>query len=173
VTARRRAVARSHGLAAAEAVADKFVSVLGPQLSGKTVAGYWPMGDELDPRPLLAALDNPLALPVVAGDALQFRAWTLGDPLEPGAHGTQHPGAGKTIVPDVVIAPLVAFDRRGHRLGRGGGFYDRAIARLRTHGLPLVVGVAFDAQEVDAIPVEPSDQHLDWIVTESRAIKTP
>jgi 5-formyltetrahydrofolate cyclo-ligase len=91
VTARRRAVARSHGLAAAEAVADKFLSVLGTQIAGKTVAGYWPMGDELDPRPLMAALANPLALPVVAGDALQFRAWTLGDPLEPGAHGTQHP----------------------------------------------------------------------------------
>ena len=172
-TARRRAVARSHGLAAAEAVADKFLSVLGTQLAGKTVGGYWPMGDELDPRPLLAALDNPLALPVVVADALQFRAWTLGDPLESGAHGTRHPAAGKNVVPDVVIAPLVAFDRRGHRLGRGGGFYDRAIARLRAHGLPLVVGVAFDAQEVDAIPVEPSDQHLDWIVTETRAIKTP
>jgi 5-formyltetrahydrofolate cyclo-ligase len=149
------------------------LSVLGSQIAGKIVAGYWPMGDELDPRPLRAALANPLALPIVAGDALQFRAWTLGDPLEAGAHGTQHPATGKTVVPDVVIAPLVAFDRRGHRLGRGGGFYDRAIARLRAHGLPLVVGVAFDAQEVDAIPVDPSDQHLDWIVTETRAIKAP
>jgi 5-formyltetrahydrofolate cyclo-ligase len=173
VMARRRAVARSHGLAAAEAVADKFLSVLGMQIAGKTVAGYWPMGDELDPRPLMAALANPLALPVVAGDSLQFRAWTLGDPLEPGAHGTQHPASSKNIVPDVVIAPLVAFDRRGHRLGRGGGFYDRAIARLRAHGLPLVVGIAFDAQEVDAIPVDPPDQHLDWIVTETRAIRAP
>lgn len=170
--ARRRAVARRHGLAAAEAVADKFLAALGPTVAGKTVAGYWPMGDELDPRPLLASLDGPLALPVVTGEALQFRAWRLGEPLEAGAHGTRHPAAGRNVVPDVVIAPLVAFDRRGHRLGRGGGFYDRAIARLRAHGLPLVVGVAFDAQEVDAVPVAVTDQHLDWIVTESRAIKT-
>jgi len=173
VVARRRAVARGHGLAAAEAVADKVVAALGPQIAGKIVAGYWPMGDELDPRPLLAALDNALALPVVVGDAMQFRAWRLGEKLEPGAHGTQHPAAGRNVVPDVVIAPLVAFDRRGHRLGRGGGFYDRAIARLRAHGRPLVIGIAFDAQEVDAVPVAPTDQHLDWIVTETRAIKAP
>jgi 5-formyltetrahydrofolate cyclo-ligase len=154
-------------------VADRFLATLGPIVAGKTVAGYWPMGDELDPRPLLAALDNPLALPAVSGEAMQFRAWGLGEPLESGAHGTQHPAAGRNVVPDVVIAPLVAFDRRGHRLGRGGGFYDRAIARLRAHGMPLVVGVAFDAQEVESVPVEPADQHLDWIITETRAIKAP
>jgi 5-formyltetrahydrofolate cyclo-ligase len=142
-------------------------------VAGRLVAGYWPMADELDPRPLLAALDAKLALPMVAGDALLFRAWTLGEPLAPGARGTQHPISGTTVLPDVVIAPLIAFDRLGHRLGRGGGFYDRAIAMLRARAKPLVVGIGFDVQEVPSVPVGEGDQHLDWIVTETRAIKAP
>jgi 5-formyltetrahydrofolate cyclo-ligase len=169
----RRAASKRHGLAAAEAVADRFLSALGATVAGRLVAGYWPMADELDPRPLLAALGTRLALPMVSGDALLFRAWKLGDPLGAGARGTQHPTQGATVLPDVVIAPLIAFDRFGHRLGRGGGFYDRAIAMLRARGKPLVVGIGFDVQEVPAIPVGEGDQHLDWIVTETRAIKAP
>jgi 5-formyltetrahydrofolate cyclo-ligase len=164
---------RHHGLAAAEAVADRFVAALGTLVAGRIVAGYWPMADELDSRPLMASLDSKLALPVVLGDAMIFRAWKLGDPLEPGARGTQHPAAGETVTPNVVIAPVVAFDRQGHRLGRGGGFYDRAIASLRARARPLVIGIGLDLQEVPQVPVEPRDQHLDWIVTETRAIKIP
>jgi 5-formyltetrahydrofolate cyclo-ligase len=169
----RRAASQHHGLAAAEAVADRFMAALGPTVAGRLVAGYWPMADELDPRPLLAALGTKLALPMVSGDALLFRAWQLGEPLAPGARGTQHPTQGATVLPDVVIAPLIAFDRLGHRLGRGGGFYDRAIAMLRARAKPLVVGIGFDVQEVPAVPVVEGDQHLDWIVTETRAIKAP
>ena len=173
ITATRKAALRHHGLAAAEAVADRFVAALGTLIAGRIVAGYWPMADELDPRPLMASLDVRLALPVVIGDALIFRAWGLGDPLEPGARGTRHPAAGETVTPNVVIAPLVAFDRRGHRLGRGAGFYDRAIASLRARARPLVVGIGLDLQEAPLVPTAPGDQHLDWIVTETRAIRIP
>lgn len=140
------------------------------------ISGYWPIGDEIDPRPLLdslAARGHPLALPVVgAPDApLVFRAWSKDDTLMPGPFATRTPGDdAPEVTPRVVIAPLLAFDAAGYRLGYGGGYYDRTLAGLRRGpGAVLAVGVAYRDQQVDAVPRAPYDERLDWVVTETAA----
>ncbi len=143
-----------------------------------TVSGYWPLRDELDPRPILSTLatrGQRLCLPVVveSGAPLVFRGWKPDVSLEPAAFGTQVPGADCPVLePDLLLVPLLAFDRRGFRLGYGGGFYDRTLATLRGRRPVLAVGLAFAAQEVDAVPVEAGDEPLDRIVTE-REVMTP
>lgn len=141
------------------------------------LAGYWPFGSEMDVRPALVALDRIgvlLTLPeVVAKDRpLRFRAWTPEEPLEEGDHGTYHPLASAPLMrPDVVLVPLLSFDRRGYRVGWGGGYYDRTLALLRKTGKVTAIGVAYAAQEVDEVPVDPYDQPVDWIITENEAIE--
>ncbi|MBI5162816.1 MAG: 5-formyltetrahydrofolate cyclo-ligase [Magnetospirillum sp.] len=169
VDIRRRAFAEAGPAAAARlaAVAEALVR------PGAVVAGYWPMGDEIDPRPLLtrlAALGMRLALPVVVarGQPLAFRAWRPDDVLEPGPHGTRHPAAAAPAVePAVILLPLLAFDRRGFRLGYGGGYYDRTLDRLPPPPQVRPVGLAFAAQEVAAVPHDGHDRRLDAVVTEA------
>ena len=142
---------------------------------GAVVAGYWPIGAELDCRPLLQGLGAAgwgCALPVIDGvsASLRFRRWRVGESLVAGRHGVQEPLAGSPeVTPAVILVPMLAFDRAGHRLGQGGGYYDRTLERLRSHGSVLAVGLAFAGQEQAAVPVEPHDQPLDWIVTETEA----
>ena len=139
---------------------------------GVVVSGYWPIVTELDVRPLLARLDERgavCALPVVvaADKPLLFRGWRPLDPLEPGVMGTSHPPiAAPEFVPAVVLAPLLAFDGEGYRLGHGGGYYDRSLAALRSRGPVTVVGVGFAVQRTDRVPRTDSDQPVDWILTE-------
>jgi 5-formyltetrahydrofolate cyclo-ligase len=139
---------------------------------GSVVAGYWPIVTELDDRPLLARLDERgviCALPVVvsAGAPLQFRRWRPLDELEPGVLGTSHPlVTTPEVVPDVVLAPLLACDGEGYRLGQGGGYYDRTLAAMRSRGAVTAVGVGFAVQRVDAVPRSANDERLDWILTE-------
>ncbi|MCW5732408.1 MAG: 5-formyltetrahydrofolate cyclo-ligase, partial [Alphaproteobacteria bacterium] len=132
--------------------------------------------DELDPRPLmelLAERGGRLALPGAArpGQPLVFHAYRWGDPLRPGPFGVMIPAEGAPeLLPDMVLVPLLAFDRQGGRLGYGGGFYDRTLEALRRARPALVaVGLAFAAQEVACLPHEAGDQRLDWIVTEHGA----
>ena len=141
--------------------------------SSAIVAGYWPMGDELDLRPLLQALHTrgfALALPALVGPArpLIFRRWQPDDPLCAAEFGTQEPTADQAVCrPDIVLVPLLAFDSQGGRLGYGGGFYDRTLAQLRAEGAGVcALGVAFSAQEVSAVVCGPYDQPLDGIITE-------
>lgn len=137
------------------------------------IAGYIAMADELDPLPLmvkLAAAGHTLALPVVAEKhtPLVFRVWQVGDVLEAGHHGTQAPPmAAAEVIPDVVIVPLLAYDEGGHRLGYGGGYYDRTLAALRQRGQVLAVGYAYSGQKVDLLPNHDGDQKLDAVVTGS------
>lgn len=141
------------------------------------VAGYWPMRGEIDIRPLLeglAARGHITALPVVAAPRtpLVFRRWKPGDPLAEGAYKTQHPeDTAPEVRPHCLLVPLLAFDRRGSRLGYGGGFYDRTIAQLRAAGGVVTVGVAYAGQEVEHVPAEPHDEPLDWVVTEREVIR--
>ena len=133
------------------------------------VAAYWPIRDEADPRPALTDHQGRLALPVVGDrDApLTFRDWRPDAPLVPGPFGTSHPGPDAPVLrPDVVIVPLAGFDARGHRLGYGGGFYDRTLRALRAEGAVLAIGLAWACQQVESIPVEPTDEPLDLIVTD-------
>ena len=138
----------------------------------RVVGAFSPVADEPDAGPLIVALQAhgfAVALPTAAGRAapLVFRRWRAGDPLLRGVFGVLEPGeAAEAVDPDLVFAPLAAFDRRGHRIGYGGGHYDRALRRLRASGPVRVVGVAFAASEIDLMPDEPHDERLDFILTE-------
>jgi 5-formyltetrahydrofolate cyclo-ligase len=145
--------------------------------SGGVIAGYWPLQDEFDSRPLMeaiAAQGGRLALPVVAGDSgrLIFREWRPGEPLVPAGMGTMGPRpAASELLPNLVITPLLAFDRQGFRLGYGGGFYDRSLIALRTSGIcQLAVGLGFAGQRVQQVPAGEGDARLDAIVTETGVI---
>jgi len=140
-----------------------------PLGNGAVVSFYWPMGDEADPRALAAALaarGARLALPIVARkkSPLHFRAWRNDDPLVVHPFGMHEPAASAPlVVPDMLLVPLLAFDSRGHRLGYGGGFYDRTLASLAKK---LAIGVAYAGQEVGRLPALPHDHPLDMVVTE-------
>ncbi len=172
--AREAAAARRIGLdarAAGIALADHVVRDCPPP-AGAVVSGFWPLGPEIDIRPLLLALNgrgHPIALPVTPrrGDPLSFRGWQPSDELIPERFGTMRP-TGDILVPDVLLIPLLAFDAAGGRLGYGGGFYDRTLA-----GLPgrFRMGCAFAAQQVDAVPVGPYDIRLDAVATEQGIIR--
>ncbi len=116
----------------------------------------------------VAASGTGLALPRMAGGSLTFHAYEIGDPLEKGAFGVSEPRAeARRVVPDVILAPLLAFDRHGRRLGYGKGFYDRAFA---AHPEAARCGLAFAVQEVPQVPVEPHDLPLSAVITENGII---
>lgn len=175
--ATRHRAAETADQGTAERLADRILALVADRVGA--VAGYVPVRSEIDPRPALArlaALDRPVALPVVLApdQPLVFRRWHPDQPLVPGAYGIAAPGPDAApLDPTVLLVPLLAFDRRGYRLGYGGGFYDRTLFSLRSHGPVLAVGVAFAAQEVPAVPAAPFDQPLDGIVTPEETILTP
>ena len=141
---------------------------------GVPLSGYLPIRTEIDPRAAMAeaALHGPVGVPVIEGAErpLRFRTWFPDVALVDGPFGAQVPQAGDWIVPQILIVPLVAFTRAGARLGYGGGFYDRTLALLRAQGRVQAIGFAFEAQEADALPQEPTDAPLDLIVTEREVI---
>lgn len=139
-----------------------------PPPPGAAVSGFWPLPGEIDIRPLLHTLHargHAIALPETPprGRPLIFRRWHPGIAMIPERFGTQHPD-GPKITPDFLLLPLLAFDRHGHRLGYGGGYYDRTLASL-PHA--IAVGCAFAAQELDAVPVDLYDAPLHAIATEA------
>jgi 5-formyltetrahydrofolate cyclo-ligase len=149
----------------------------GLSLPPGVVAGYWPVGSELDIRPLLDHLvgqGRTVALPVAGprGTALRFFAWDPGRVLVAGRFAIPEPDPQQPEVePAVVLVPLLAFDRTGQRLGYGAGYYDRTLAGLRASRPVLAVGVAFAIQEIGRVPGDGFDQPLDWIVTEDGAVR--
>ena len=159
---------------AAAAASDHFFSAvaLEPHM---VVAAYWPIRDELDCRPVLTRLmdsGQPVCLPVVVGDEvpLELRMWEQGAPLYPSGFGTlAPPDDAPRAEPDLILMPLLGFDRTGTRLGYGGGYYDRTLASLTK--TPRLIGFAFAAQELDFIPREPHDVPLDAVVTEQGVLQ--
>ena len=155
---------------AARAAADHLMTHLRSAPIG-IAAAYYPINNELDPLPAMTALGAAgwrTALPVVVeGTAvLLYRAWRPGDATRPGAFGIQEPlPEADQLTPDVVLAPLLAFDRRGGRLGFGAGYYDATLQALRSRGPVIAIGLAFETQEVDHVPTEPHDQRLDAVAT--------
>jgi 5-formyltetrahydrofolate cyclo-ligase len=162
---------------AAEAVARQGLDFLQPRPKGSVVSGFAPMADEFRVWPLLRRLHGEgfvLALPAMQGkgNPLLFRAWTPGDAMDSGLWGIAEPKADKAALePDILIVPLLAFDRRGCRLGYGGGFYDRTLKGLRARKAVVAVGLAHEEQEVDAVPHLDYDQRLDWVLTPSGPIR--
>lgn len=139
---------------------------------GAVVSGYAAVEDEADPRELLlllAAKGHPIALPRIDQRAapLHFHIWKQGDAMRSGAFGIAEPLAtAERVAPSVVLVPLLAFDARGHRLGYGGGYYDRSLAALRARHPIQAIGVAYAGQEVETLPNAAHDQPLDGVITE-------
>lgn len=152
---------------------DLLDRALNPYL-GRAIAGYHPIRTEIDPVPAMvrAARHGAVALPVVVGPGqpLAFYRWTPDAALVEGSFGARIPPTADPVTPEILIVPTVAFDRRGGRLGYGGGFYDRTLELLRAAGPTFAIGFAFAAQEAEDLPLEPVDQLLDLIVTESEII---
>ena len=172
--ARRDALPAAERAQAAETIAARAFPVA--VASGTIVAGFMPMKSEINPLPLmrkLAAAGARLALPVVAGPGqpLIMRAWGFGEPLVAGVWGIREPGpAAPGVAPDIVIVPLLAFDRAGQRIGYGAGYYDMTIAALRTRQAVVAIGLAFAAQEIAAVPATARDAPLDLVLTEREVI---
>lgn len=139
------------------------------------VAGYWPVGGEIDPRPLLAGLakaGRQIALPRMESrnGPARFFAWRAGEALSADAFGVPSPPAGAELKPRLILVPLLAFDRAGGRLGQGGGHYDRILARFRPEGA-VACGVAYAQQELERVPTGAHDAPLDWVLTDQEAIR--
>ncbi|WP_373087425.1 5-formyltetrahydrofolate cyclo-ligase [Sneathiella sp.] len=156
---------------AGDRAADLFLANFA-SLEKTIVSLYWPLGSELDTRPLLHQLHERgaiCALPVVdrKDHPLRFRAWEPDTVLEPGSFKTLVPSkSAKFLTPAVVVIPFLAFDADGYRLGYGGGFYDRTLDKLRWEQGCLAVGFGYAAQQVAKVVTDPFDQKLDWVVTE-------
>ncbi len=172
--ARRDALPAAIRRAAAEAIAARGFPL--PIAQGTTVSGFMPMKSEINPLPLLRKLADAgarLALPVVTGrgQPLVMRAWRFGEPLGCGVWGIREPTPeAPQIDPEILLVPLLAFDRAGYRLGYGGGYYDRTIAGLRARRPVTAIGIAFAAQEVAKVPTTPRDARLDLVLTEREVI---
>ncbi len=174
---------RAAALAARDALSDKQRAAAAQAIArrglpfeiapGAVIAGYSPIRSEIDPTPLmqkLAAQGARLALPVITarGKSLIFRVWNPRDRLLPGPLGILEPSpAAPEIVPTIVLVPLAAFDRSGHRIGYGAGHYDRTLAQLHKSKGFAAIGLAFAAQEVDTVPALQHDVALDYVLTDT------
>ena len=171
---RRDAIPPGERAQAAETIAARpFPLEIAP---GMIVSGFSPLKTEINPLPLmrkLAAAGARLALPVVQGRGkpLIMRAWSFGAPLVAGVWGIREPPeSAPEVFPDILIVPLLAFDRAGHRIGYGAGYYDMTIARLRAIKPVIALGLAYAAQEIAEIPTTPRDACLDFVLTERETI---
>ncbi|MFO1106596.1 MAG: 5-formyltetrahydrofolate cyclo-ligase [Amaricoccus sp.] len=167
-----RARAHAAGCGAARQAAGHALLAISGHRDVRIVSAYLPIRTEIDPRPTMMALHGlgyRLAVPVVEapGRPLRFRAWSPGCALEPGPFNVMVPVAGDWLEPDLLIVPLIAFDPQGHRLGYGGGFYDRTLQALRLRRPIHAYGLAYEGQLVPAVPRGPTDAELDGVVTEA------
>jgi 5-formyltetrahydrofolate cyclo-ligase len=178
---RQEALARRDGLDKAireEAAQTITAQALGfPDLRDVTpVGGYWPIRSEVDPRPLMEALlerGQDVALSQILHPHLSWRLWQPGDVLVKGGFGVREPGPdAPEVFPKCLIVPLVAFDRRGGRIGYGKGHFDRAIAALEKQHSILTIGLAYAVQEIEQVPVESHDRLLDVVITETEIVRT-
>jgi len=167
----------AHAIAHGPMAAARLLEFLEPH-AGQTISGYMPIRTEIDPLDVMAkmALSGFVTVPVIAGAGLplKFRQWSPDCEMMAGPFGALVPVSGAWLEPEVLIVPLVAFDRDGGRLGYGGGFYDRTLEVLRSRRPTIAVGFAYGAQEatkeVGGLPLEATDQPLDVIVTERETL---
>lgn len=165
---RRKAMSEVERIENSLALAEHAASL--PLPPGARVAGFWPIRDEIDPRPLMDKLrqaGHPLCLPLVSEPHLTFRTLERGARLEPAGFGTLAPGPdAEEVRPQVLLMPLAGFDGAGNRIGYGKGHYDTAIEALEQSGPLLCIGLAFAVQEVDLVPAEGHDKRLNGVLTE-------
>jgi 5-formyltetrahydrofolate cyclo-ligase len=169
---RRDALTDKQRSAAALAVAKRGLPFA--VTAGQIVSGYSPIRNEIDPTPLMQKLAGQgarLALPCVnaRGQSLTFRAWSVGERLMLGSLGILEPSpAAAELIPDIMLVPLAAFDRSGHRIGYGAGHYDYSFAHLRKAKAIIGIGLAFAAQEIESVPALAHDVALDYVLTEKK-----
>ncbi|QIE54676.1 5-formyltetrahydrofolate cyclo-ligase [Pikeienuella piscinae] len=174
ISARRKAAheARDRRDPAANA---RLLALIG-DAAGRVVAGYRPIRSEIDPTAAMTALHEAgarVAAPVIAETAtpLRFREWTPCAAMTEGPFGAMIPESGDWLEPEILVVPLLGWDRAGGRLGYGGGFYDRTLAALRAGKGARAIGFAYAAQEIAAAPAGPFDQRLDAVVTENEVVR--
>jgi 5-formyltetrahydrofolate cyclo-ligase len=169
---KRDALSDNKRAAAAKAIAKRGLPMA--ITPGTIISGYSPIRSEIDPIPLLRALAAQgvrLALPAVMarGKSLAFRAWSPDDRLMLGPLGIPEPSpAAAEVIPDIMLVPLAAFDRAGHRIGYGAGHYDFTLAHLRRTKAIAAIGLAFAAQEIALVPALQHDVALDYVLTETK-----
>ena len=162
---------------AGQKAAENFLDAI-PVSPSMAISLFLPIGSEIDTRPLIDALTArsvKCLLPVIVGRnrPLLFKEWQQGQPLVAGVFNTLQPDDDADIaVPDIVVAPLLAFDARGYRMGYGGGYYDRTLQALRGGGPCCAVGYAYEGQLIEKVITDNHDQKLDWVVTEKMVRKT-
>jgi len=171
-----RKAAHEAAKGAGEAACAHLLDWLETATLPRVVSAYMPIHSELDVRPAMQALHArgiQICLPVIIGkdQPLRFRAWTPDTPMQRGVFGARIPQSGVWLRPDLLLCPLLAFDRLGQRMGYGGGFYDRSIAALKAEKPVQALGYAYAAQEVDAVPHEATDQPLDGVITERGPVR--
>ncbi len=146
-------------------------------MRGSEVSGYWPFGSEVDVKPMLERLAGEgfrCSLPYMNSeeDPMLFRRWIPGDSLDKAAFGFEQPKINRPVVaPDICLVPVLGFDKSGHRLGYGRGCYDRAIGGLREDQDVIVIGIGFDALQLEDVKWDHWDQQMDYIITESGLMK--
>jgi 5-formyltetrahydrofolate cyclo-ligase len=173
--ARKLAFARRKPLfEAATATQAGYLSEVLAGYRGVKLSGFMPIRTEIDPRPAMAeaSAHGLVGVPVITGpnQPLRFSRWVPETAMINGPFGAQIPAVDDFFEPEIVIVPLLSFTQNGDRLGYGGGFYDRTLEHLRARWATLAIGFAFAGQQVDALPLEPTDQPLDLIVTEQGVI---
>jgi len=171
---RRDALPAAQRAAAAETIAARPFPVV--ILSGTIVSGFMPLKTEINPLPLMRRLADAgaqLALPVIdgRGKPLIMRAYAFGDALNAGQWGIREPKPeAPEVAPDILLVPLLAFDRRGNRIGYGAGYYDMTIGKFRATKRLVACGIAYAAQEIAEVPVSERDAPLDLVLTERETI---
>lgn len=173
--ARREALDVAFRREASQHIADRALGFSG--LDDITpIGGYWPIRSEVDPRPLMEGLvtrGQGVALSRMIDPHLTFRLWRPGDVLVPAGFGVQEPPPdAPEALPVALLVPLLAFDRRGGRIGYGKGYFDRAIAALEQRHRILTVGLAYAVQEIEQVPIEAHDRPLDIVITETELVRT-
>jgi 5-formyltetrahydrofolate cyclo-ligase len=171
----RNQLHKEHADAAPQLLAG-HVFPISPREGASRISAFYPYKSEINTRPLLGRLAGEgwtTALPIViaVGEPLVFRRWYPGQPTTPGMWDIPQPTEDSPLIePDVLLVPMLAFDRTGYRLGYGGGFYDRTLALLRAKKSVTAIGVAYAGQEVDSVPRDAHDQPLNFVLTEKEII---
>ena len=145
------------------------------KLNKKIIGGYYPVNFEVDDLALLREFEKNrfiISLPVIHKNfQMNFYEWSFSDPLKVNKHGIPEPETKNIVYPDVLLIPLVAFDKNLNRLGYGGGYYDRLIKKLSKKKKNIKIGLAYSVQKIDKVPINVYDQKLDYIVTNKYIIK--
>ena len=145
------------------------------KINKKVIGGYYPVNFEIDDLALLRKFEKnrfSISLPVIKKNfQMDFYKWSFFDPLKVNKYGIPEPEIKKIVYPDILLIPLVAFDKNLNRLGYGGGYYDRLIEKLSKKKKFIKIGLAFSFQKIDKVPINAYDQKLDYIVTNKYIIK--